>query len=259
MTRNSGILLGTRIAAASCLAVVLVSTAAAQQPAAIAAGGRELFERQWVAGEAPQPGGDGLGPVFNHVSCAACHKQGGLGGAGPIDVNASMLSVEVPKLPECRSARSSWRPCGRSTRLPFRRDGDIRPNLILHRFGTDPRYAAMRRKLIAGTFPSSRPTRTTASLQRRIGPPAGAAGRGRCAAVAGRDAAEHAGPVRRAADRRDSRRHAAHAGRRPEQASRSFWPRAADQPDEGGPFRLARADRALCTISCSGPAPTRWG
>lgn len=41
--------------------------------------GRQEFLRR----ETPE---GGLGPIFNHVSCAACHFQGGLGGAGPINV-----------------------------------------------------------------------------------------------------------------------------------------------------------------------------
>src|SRR5262245_3644769 len=43
--------------------------------------GRELFEHEWTAND-PLAHGDGLGPVFNARSCAACHFQGGVGGAG---------------------------------------------------------------------------------------------------------------------------------------------------------------------------------
>jgi CxxC motif-containing protein (DUF1111 family) len=46
--------------------------------------GRALFEREWKAGEPASPGGDGLGPNFNDVSCVACHNLGGIGGAGPV-------------------------------------------------------------------------------------------------------------------------------------------------------------------------------
>src|SRR5262245_27540004 len=56
--------------------------------------GKQLFERQFAA-ERLASGGDGLGPVFNNVSCASCHLQGGLGGAGPIDVNAVILSATL--------------------------------------------------------------------------------------------------------------------------------------------------------------------
>ncbi|MFO0811914.1 MAG: di-heme oxidoredictase family protein [Gemmatales bacterium] len=43
--------------------------------------GQELFAHEWTAHD-PFAGGDGLGPVFNATSCASCHFQGGLGGAG---------------------------------------------------------------------------------------------------------------------------------------------------------------------------------
>lgn len=41
--------------------------------------GEELFRRDWSkhdpAKDGP-PGSDGLGPLFNAVSCVACHSQG---------------------------------------------------------------------------------------------------------------------------------------------------------------------------------------
>jgi CxxC motif-containing protein (DUF1111 family) len=49
--------------------------------------GRELFEREWTPND-PLAHGDGLGPVFNARSCAACHFQGGLGGGGELQHNA---------------------------------------------------------------------------------------------------------------------------------------------------------------------------
>ncbi|WP_020472567.1 di-heme oxidoredictase family protein [Zavarzinella formosa] len=49
--------------------------------------GRELFEHEWAAND-PLAHGDGLGPVFNAKSCAACHFQGGLGGGGSLANNA---------------------------------------------------------------------------------------------------------------------------------------------------------------------------
>ncbi|MFT4624619.1 MAG: CxxC motif-containing protein (DUF1111 family) [Myxococcota bacterium] len=45
--------------------------------------GAELFARSWVLLDPRSPAGDGLGPVYNDVSCAACHSLGGQGGAGP--------------------------------------------------------------------------------------------------------------------------------------------------------------------------------
>lgn len=54
--------------------------------------GRELFARDWVAGDARSHGGDGLGPVYNERSCVACHHLGGTGGAATADKNIDILS-----------------------------------------------------------------------------------------------------------------------------------------------------------------------
>lgn len=65
--------------------------------------GRHIFVHDWSRPEswsgspAPGAGGDGLGPMFNAVSCAACHQQGGPGGAGGNDHNVEILSVVVPR------------------------------------------------------------------------------------------------------------------------------------------------------------------
>ena len=56
------------------------------------AAGRELFEREWSPNDTMSHG-DGLGPVFNARSCAACHFQGGLGGGGANEHNAVGFEV----------------------------------------------------------------------------------------------------------------------------------------------------------------------
>ncbi len=54
--------------------------------------GRELFVRDWSRADSkPAPGGDGLGPMYNDVSCVACHEQGGTGGGGPAKKNVRLL------------------------------------------------------------------------------------------------------------------------------------------------------------------------
>lgn len=50
------------------------------------AAGRDLFAHEWQPHD-PLAHGDGLGPVFNATSCAACHFQGGLGGGGGAKAN----------------------------------------------------------------------------------------------------------------------------------------------------------------------------
>jgi len=60
--------------------------------AADVAAGRDLFEHEWTPND-PLAKGDGLGPVFNAKSCAACHFQGGVGGGGEVGHNATAFEV----------------------------------------------------------------------------------------------------------------------------------------------------------------------
>src|SRR5215510_8310129 len=57
--------------------------------------GKELFTREWTAGDRRSHAGDGLGPVYNAQSCAACHRLGGIGGAGTNEANVSLVTVFV--------------------------------------------------------------------------------------------------------------------------------------------------------------------
>jgi CxxC motif-containing protein (DUF1111 family) len=136
------------ILAAGGLALVLAGPALAGGPAAPGEDeGRKLFERQFIA-ERQVGGGDGLGPVFNHVSCASCHLQGGLGGAGPVDVNAVILSAT---LGGPRPDRATLFRILRETHPGFvSADGKIIPNVLLHRFGSEPGYAEFLRNLADG-------------------------------------------------------------------------------------------------------------
>src|SRR4051812_42121374 len=56
--------------------------------------GRKLFLQQF-ASEPQEEGGDGLGPLFNHVSCAACHHQGTTGGGGGVEFNVALLCAQL--------------------------------------------------------------------------------------------------------------------------------------------------------------------
>ncbi|HLI13259.1 MAG TPA: di-heme oxidoredictase family protein [Alphaproteobacteria bacterium] len=41
--------------------------------------GRQLFETDWAAAPGPHPGLDGLGPLFDRLSCDGCHTRAGRG------------------------------------------------------------------------------------------------------------------------------------------------------------------------------------
>lgn len=57
--------------------------------------GKELFTRDWSKHKSAR--GDGLGPMFNAVSCVECHEMGGVGGAGKIKHNVDLLSLVSPR------------------------------------------------------------------------------------------------------------------------------------------------------------------
>src|SRR5882672_8216736 len=61
--------------------------------------GKELFEREWLPGDRRSYAGDGLGPLFNARSCAACHFLGGTGVAGPHHTNVTIASVFLKQKP----------------------------------------------------------------------------------------------------------------------------------------------------------------
>jgi CxxC motif-containing protein (DUF1111 family) len=58
--------------------------------------GEALFVHEWQPHD-PQAHGDGLGPVFNARSCAACHFQGGVGGGGGNDHNVLAFEAHPTK------------------------------------------------------------------------------------------------------------------------------------------------------------------
>lgn len=69
------------------------ATALAQTPHPLdAAAGKALFERQWVAAPASTAASDGLGPLYNARSCAACHPRAG---SSPL-VEHRVLRIDDP-------------------------------------------------------------------------------------------------------------------------------------------------------------------
>ncbi len=99
--------------------------------------GELLFAKEWGADDPGSHGGDGLGPLYNDTSCVACHGLGAPGGAGPESKNVLLVTA----------ARNG---CGPSSGLD-----QLLPALsgarsaVLHRYSTDPEYAAWRSRLFA--------------------------------------------------------------------------------------------------------------
>jgi CxxC motif-containing protein (DUF1111 family) len=130
--------------------------------------GKELFTREWTAGDRRSHAGDGLGPVYNAQSCAACHRLGGVGGAGNNETNVSLVSVFVgeefrgniagiapaPPLPlaDARNKVVVGRP-GRKVELEIPSQDELakihpvlrtQTSFPLHRFGVGPEFAQWR-------------------------------------------------------------------------------------------------------------------
>ena len=55
------------------VAAVAMTTAAIAAPSLDIAMGKRLFERNWVSAPSSTRSDDGLGPLFDATSCAACH------------------------------------------------------------------------------------------------------------------------------------------------------------------------------------------
>jgi CxxC motif-containing protein (DUF1111 family) len=75
--------------------------------------GRELFVRTWLSHTPSATQGDGLGPYFNQRSCAACHKLGGIGGAGPNENNVQVINANLISFAgaaDAKAARAKWFP-----------------------------------------------------------------------------------------------------------------------------------------------------
>ncbi len=115
-----------------------------QKTPAVERTGEELFHREWVAGDARSPGGDGLGPVYNETSCVGCHNLGGPGGAGPSTKNAVILTALSTRTP------ANGKLAGKSTdrKVAGQHLFEASTSVSLHRFGTNPDYEYWRLALL---------------------------------------------------------------------------------------------------------------
>ena len=113
---------------------------------AAAPDGRELFLREWMAGDPRSHGGDGLGPVFNETSCVGCHNLGGAGGAGPSAKNVQLVAL-VRLTSEANGFHS-------------RREA---VTIVLHRHSTEADYARRWRNVF-GSVPGPARERNTPAL-----------------------------------------------------------------------------------------------
>lgn len=98
--------------------------------------GQRIFVKAWKPAEPSRHGGDGLGPLYNEISCLSCHHQAGVGGAGPNLDNVDVLTAT----PEFGSLSDGDREMLAKIHPGFRQAASV----VIHRFGTDTRYAIWR-------------------------------------------------------------------------------------------------------------------
>jgi CxxC motif-containing protein (DUF1111 family) len=106
--------------------------------------GRRIFVHNFARPESwtgPEPlgeRGDGLGPVFNEVSCATCHHQEGPGGGGTNEFNVEILSFLLPPNLSRRD-RVRQLAAARDVHPGF---SAVQRTLVLHQYALDPSDSA---------------------------------------------------------------------------------------------------------------------
>lgn len=129
--------------------------------------GLELFNKEWEHDDKASPKGDGLGPLFNAKSCVACHRQGGVGGGGPNERNAQLLTAVAPKKLDGVD------------KIQFRfRLNVINPafgqgsTIVFHRFSTHADYADYHDEILGFKIPDklseTRRARMIRAIQRKL-------------------------------------------------------------------------------------------
>ncbi|HEV2973080.1 MAG TPA: di-heme oxidoredictase family protein [Pirellulales bacterium] len=171
--------------------VAAVAAPASASKTESAVDGRELFTREWLPNDSRAHGGDGLGPVYNDSSCVACHNQGGVGGAGPANKNVDIvtafplevagvqqgvrsntlpealfsslfgsLAPPAPAKPQAAGAARAASAEQEKTAKQRQKEELIKlhpgfasaRSVVLHHFGTDPKYQAWRTQMVSGQF-----------------------------------------------------------------------------------------------------------
>ncbi|MGZ0167017.1 MAG: di-heme oxidoredictase family protein [Planctomycetales bacterium] len=92
---RSCLILATLVALPLAMSTARITMAKDDAPDPSVELGEELFKRDWSQHKSAH--GDGLGPMFNAVSCVECHEMGGVGGAGKVKHNVDLLSLVSPR------------------------------------------------------------------------------------------------------------------------------------------------------------------
>lgn len=138
-----------------CLAAIVLPLAGktlAANPAAIQLG-QQLFTQPFSPLPLT-PAGDGLGPLFNHVSCVACHHSGGVGGAGDHRFNARTFAIQQLRFNPQATRQNLTQAIRSINPLLLGPGGSLNNVIVVPRHGGSVQFNQFRNSLIAGFNPS---------------------------------------------------------------------------------------------------------
>jgi len=105
--------------------------------------GQQLFTQEFTTAPLTE-NGDGLGPLFNHTSCAACHHAGEIGGAGDHRFNARTFAISSMDFDQTKT-KSSFPEAMKTVALGFvSSDGSVLNTFSMHRRGGSSGFDAVR-------------------------------------------------------------------------------------------------------------------
>ncbi len=129
----------------------VVGEAQAVNPAAIQRG-QQLFTQPFSPTPLT-PAGDGLGPLFNHVSCVACHHSGGVGGAGDHRFNPRAFAIQQLRFNPQATKQNLTQAIASINPLLLGPDGAMSNSVTLPRHGGTAQFAHLRSAIIANFNP----------------------------------------------------------------------------------------------------------
>src|SRR5260370_6822105 len=106
--------------------------------------GKDLFTREWLAGDRRSHAGDGLGPMFNARSCSACHHLGGIGGAG---ADTTIITVSVMLATDKETHKAYEQPNRDKLAERIHPALRTRNSFPLHRYTTEQKFPQWRFQL----------------------------------------------------------------------------------------------------------------
>ena len=124
--------------------------------------GKELFTREWLAGDRRSHAGDGLGPLFNARSCAACHHLGGIGGAG---ADTTIITVSVMLATDKETHKAYEQPNRDKLAEQIHPALRTRNSFPLHRYSTEKEFLRWRVQVFVDPYFRTEDSEAWASLE----------------------------------------------------------------------------------------------